>query len=51
MLKYDIELFQVDTSGCQDVGSMSSDNFIQRKQNAEVVDYDNFFLYDALRAL
>jgi DNA primase len=51
MLKYDIELFQVDTSGCQDVGSMSSDIFIERRQNAEVVDYDNFFLYDALRAL
>lgn len=51
MLKYDIELFQVDTSGCQDVGSMSNDIFIQRKEKAEVIDYDNFFLYNALRAL
>ena len=51
MLKYDIELFQIDTSGCQDVGSMSNNIFIQRKEKAKVVDYDNFFLYNALRAL
>ncbi len=51
MLEYDIELFQIDTSGCEDVGSMSSQNFLERKQRAEVVDYDNFFLYNALRAL
>tara|TARA_A100001015_G_scaffold179887_1_gene200071 strand:- start:1573 stop:2508 length:936 start_codon:yes stop_codon:yes gene_type:complete len=51
MLEYDIELFQIDTSGCEDVGSMSSQVFLERKQKAEVVDYDNFFLYNALRAL
>ena len=49
MLKYDIELYQVDTHGCEDVGSMSKDNFIQRMNNADVVDYDEFFLYNELR--
>lgn len=51
MLKYDIELLKIDTSGCEDVGSMTTEIFNQRKANAESVDYDNFFLYNALRAL
>ena len=51
MLKYDIELLKIDTSGCEDVGSMTSDIFNERKSNAKSIDYDNFFLYDALRAI
>ena len=51
MLEYDIELFNVDTSGCEDVGSMTNQVFNERKQKAETVDYDNFFLFNALRAL
>ncbi len=51
MLQYDIELLEIDTSGCEDVGSMSHDVFIERKNQAKSVDYDNFFLINALRNL
>jgi DNA primase len=51
MLQYDIELFKIDTSGCEDVGSMSNEIFNERMSAAESVDYDNFFLYNALRNL
>ena len=51
MLKYSIELFNIDTSGCEDVGSMSRQIFNERKQKAEVIDYDDYFLYNALRAI
>ena len=49
MLQYDIELLEIDTSGCEDVGSMSHDVFLERKNQAQPVDYDNFFLYNALK--
>ena len=49
MLQYDIELLEIDTSGCEDVGSMSHDVFLERKNQARPVDYDNFFLYNALK--
>jgi len=49
MLKYDIELLQIDTSGCEDVGSMTSDVFNDRMSRADSIDYDNFFIYNALR--
>ena len=49
MLKYDIELYQIDTYGCEDVGSMSKENFIERMNCATTVDYDEFFLYNELR--
>ena len=51
MLQYDIELLEIDTSGCEDVGSMSHDIFLERKNHAKPVDYDNFFLYNALKNL
>jgi bifunctional pyridoxal-dependent enzyme with beta-cystathionase and maltose regulon repressor activities len=51
MLQYDIELLEIDTSGCEDVGSMSHDIFLERKSHAKPVDYDNFFLYNALKNL
>ena len=49
MLKYDIELYQIDTHGCEDVGSMSRDIFKERMDNAVVVDFDEYFLYNELR--
>ena len=49
MLQYDIEVLEIDTSGCEDVGSMSHDVFLERKNQAQPVDYDNFFLYNALK--
>ena len=34
MLQYDIELLEIDTSGCEDVGSLSQDVFLERKNQA-----------------
>ena len=49
MLKYDIELYQIDTAGCEDVGSMSKNTFSERYNVAQSVDYDTFFLLDEIR--
>ena len=51
MLKYDIELYQIDTYGCEDVGSMSKQNFIERMNSASTVDYDEYFLYNEIRSV
>jgi len=51
MLKYDIELYQIDTHGCEDVGSMSKQNFIERMNSASTVDYDEYFLYNEIRSV
>jgi hypothetical protein len=42
MLSYDIELFKIDTSGYDDVGSMSKDVFGRRKTSAKKIDVNNF---------
>ena len=49
MLKYDIELYQIDTAGCEDVGSMSKNTFGERYNVAQSIDYDTFFLLDEIR--
>jgi DNA primase len=51
MLKYDIELYQINTHGCEDVGSMSRDDFIERMSSASTVDYDEYFLYNEIRSV
>ena len=49
MLRYDIELFDINTSGCEDVGSMSKDVFNNRMTMANTIDHDTFFLLDEIR--
>ena len=44
MLKYDIETHVVDLTGCEDVGSLSREEFENRKRSAELVDQDMYFL-------
>ena len=51
LLRYDIELYKVDVTGYEDVGSMPKDIFIQRKQNASLIDRDNYLLLDMLSAI
>ncbi len=51
MLKYDIELYQIDISGNEDVGSMTKYDFIQRKNTVDLIDHDTFFLVDELRRI
>ena len=48
---YDIELYKIDVSGYEDVGSMTKDVFEERKQNARFIDRDNYLLLDLLSAI
>jgi hypothetical protein len=50
-LKYDIELYTIDTSGCEDIGSMSREEFKKRKENARLADLDEILIFDKLRAI
>lgn len=49
--KYDIELYKIDTSGYDDVGSMSKEAFQQRKNVASFIDADNYLLLNMLEAI
>ena len=51
LLKYDVELYKIDVSGHEDVGSMPKDVFEERKQNATFIDRDNYLLLDLLSAV
>jgi DNA primase len=50
-LRYDIELYIIDTSGCEDIGSMDPDEFRKRKENAIPADLDEILIFDKLRAI
>ena len=50
-LRYDIELYVVDTSGCEDIGSMSQEEFALRKSQARPADLDEILIFDKLRAI
>ena len=51
LLKYDVELYKIDVSGYEDVGTMPKDVFEDRKQNATFIDRDNYLLLDLLSAV
>ena len=51
LLEYDVELYKIDVSGYEDVGSMPKDVFEQRKKNATFIDGDNYLLLDLLSAV
>ena len=51
LLRYDIELYKIDVSGYEDVGSMPKHIFNQRKNNAVFIDRDNYLLLDLLSAV
>ena len=51
LLKYDVELYKIDVTGYEDVGSMPKDVFENRKQNATFIDRDNYLLLDLLSAV
>ena len=51
LLRYDIELYKIDVSGFEDVGSMPKEVFQQRKNNASFIDGDNYLLLDLLSAI
>jgi len=51
LLKYDVELYKIDVSGYEDVGSMPKGVFEERKQKATFIDRDNYLLLDLLSAV
>ena len=51
LLRYDIELYKIDVSGYEDIGSMPRDVFIERKNNAAFIDRDNYLLLNLLSAV
>ena len=51
LLEYDIELYKIDVTGYEDVGSMPKEVFEERKNNAAFIDGDNYLLLDLLSAI
>jgi DNA primase len=51
LLEYDIELYKIDVSGYEDVGSMPKEVFWERKNNASFIDRDNYLLLNLLAAI
>jgi len=51
MLYYDIELYKIDTSGFEDIAEMPPRIFASRKQMAQAIDHDDYFLMDELRRI
>jgi DNA primase len=51
LLQYDIELYKIDVTGYEDVGSMPKAVFEERKNNAAFIDGDNYLLLDLLSAI
>jgi len=51
LLRYDIELYKIDISGFEDVGSMPKEVFAERKNKASFIDRDNYLLLDLLSAV
>ena len=51
LLKYDIELYKIDVSGYEDVGSMPKNIFQERKQNATFINQEDYLLLDLLAAI
>ena len=51
MLKYDIEIYKINLDGCEDIGSMIRQDFIDRRDDARIIDHDEFFLIDELRRI
>ena len=51
LMRYDIELYKIDTSGYEDVGAMPRDVFMTRKKEASFIDADNYLLLNLLSAI
>jgi len=45
LLEYGVEVYKVDVSGYEDVGSMTASEFQKRKENASFISNDDYLLY------
>ena len=50
LMKYDVELYKVDITGYDDVGSMTAEEYQKRKEAAMFMSSDNYLYYRALTA-
>tara|TARA_R110000824_G_scaffold101386_1_gene240833 strand:- start:1021 stop:1962 length:942 start_codon:yes stop_codon:yes gene_type:complete len=48
LLNYGIEIYKVDTSGYDDIGSMTKKEFLKRKDEAVLYESNDYLLYEAL---
>jgi hypothetical protein len=44
LLKYDIEVYKIDTSSHKDVGEMKRDIFLKKKHEAQLINSTNYLL-------
>jgi hypothetical protein len=51
MLYYDIELYKIDVSGFEDIAEMPRRVLQTRREMAQAIDHDDYFLMDELRRL
>ena len=51
LLQYDMEVYKIDTSGVEDVGAMTKQQFAERKAAATKVGDDSYILNDALSSI
>ena len=51
MLKYDMEVFKINTSLIEDIGSITTQHFEELKKGAELIDSDFFFFNKMLNAI
>lgn len=51
MLKYDMEVFKINTSSIEDIGSITTKHFLELKGQAELIDSDFFFFNKMLNAI
>jgi DNA primase len=45
LLQYDVKVWNIDTSDIEDVGSITKEEFLERKANAQLVNSDDLLLY------
>ncbi len=50
LIEYDLEIYKIDISGYEDVGEMTKEEFLRRKQAAELVN-DDWLLESQLLAV
>ena len=48
LLNYGIEIYKIDTSDYDDIGSMTKNEFLKRKNQAVLYDPNDYLLYEAL---
>ena len=46
LMEYGIELYKIDTRGIEDIGSITRQEFLDRKKSASIINSDTYILYE-----